>query len=137
MTTRTIAPDAHKPESQDKPITIGGKNLNLRFSLRAMIALKDHWKLSDDEDMQAKGATTGDQKVIDRLSNPTMEDFVVIVWAACRSHHPEMTLDDVLSLIDDGGIAGLRETLDSVIKAGAPPPQKKKAADKKTTKSRR
>lgn len=128
MTTRSTA--THKPESQDKPVKIGGKNLVLRFSMRAMLALKDQWKLADDADMTAEGAITGDQKAIARLSNPSMDDFVVIVWAACRTHHPDLTIEDVLALLDDGGLEGLKETLDSVVKAGAPPDMKKKAVAK-------
>jgi hypothetical protein len=114
----------HKAQSPDQPAKIGGKSLTLRFSLRAMLALKDKWKYVDDEP-GSKNARTADQKVIDRLTNPGFEDFVTILWAATRTHHPELTEEELLDLLDEGGVEGLKDTLNSVLEAGAPPDQGK------------
>lgn len=109
-----------KEQSPDQPIKVGGKSLVLRFSLRAMLALRDRWKYQDDEP-GTEGARTADQKVIDRLSDPGFEDFVTILWAATRSHHPELTEEELLDALDAGGVGGLKGVLESVIGAGAPP----------------
>ena len=116
---------APKPQSPDKPITVGGRPLTIRFSLRAMLALRDKWGYEDDEP-GTPNARTGDQKVLERLDNLGMKDFVTVLWAATRTHHPDLTEETLIDMMDEGGIDGLKATLDSVILASAPPDAKKK-----------
>lgn len=118
---------ARKAESPDQPVTVAGKKLVLRFSIRAMMALKDFWGLVDDDDLSADGALSADDKVQLKLGKPSMDDFVTIFWAATRSKHPELTREDVLELLDEGGLEGLQQVLANVTSAAAPRGSKKKA----------
>lgn len=113
-----------KSSSPDRTVKVGGKSLQLKFSIRAMIALQDRWGLSDDPDMAADGAKSATDKVQDRIAKAAMADFVTIVWAATRSKHPELTEEDVLEMLDEAGLEGLHETLSSVMSAATPPPPK-------------
>lgn len=115
-------PAAFKPSSQDRTISLGGRNLVIRFSVRAVMALRDAWKVVDDPD-EVEGALTADQKVYERLGKNTFDDFPTILWAATRTHHPELTLEDVISLLDEAGIEGLTE-LGDAMRASTPPEQK-------------
>lgn len=105
----------HKPASPDRQITIGERNLTIRFSLRAVLALQDLWKLENEEAVHA------------RLKKPEnqISDFVDIIWASTRSHHPELTRDEIMDLLDAAGIEGLGKAAQEAILAAIPPDEAK------------
>lgn len=101
-----------KPASQDKQITLGGKSLTLRFSARAVLALQDLWGLESEDEVMA------------RLKTPKskISDFVDLVWASLRTHHPEVSREEVLAMVDDSGLDGLAASAKDLIAASMPPP---------------
>lgn len=115
-----MAKPSQAPESIDVQALIGGRALVLRFSLRAVSALKDHWGLTSD-DPEENGAKGGDEKVNERVQRLQTEDCPTMIWAFCRKHHPELTLEEVYDLVDDNGLAGIPELLMKVVQAAAPP----------------
>lgn len=108
-----------KPASPDKQITIGGKSLTLRFSARAVMALQDLWGLETEEEVMA------------RLAKPKSKigDFVDVLWASFRTHHPELSREEVLEMIDAEGLDGLAASAQEVISAAMPPPNAGKPGD--------
>lgn len=131
MTTRKPE-SAIKPESLDVPFKYGDKNYVVRFSTRAFSALKDHWGLTSDP-FDAADFKSGDHKLGERLSHAQVEDIPIMFWAALRSNHPELTIEDVEELVDQFGVAKLQPMLAVVLAAAMPPAD---AAEKKTTASR-
>ncbi len=119
MSTRRTAEAKPQQESPDRTIKIGGKSYQLRFGIRAQSALKDHWGITPDP-IGVEGRKSGDQKLSERLGALEMEDTVTVVWAALRKHHPELTHEDVLDLLDSAGLDGLTETLTDLIGASTP-----------------
>lgn len=100
-----------KPSLQDVGVTIGGRSLTLRYSIRATLALKERWGLEHDREVQA------------RMAKPSMSDFIDIFWAGLRTHHPEITPDDVLGILDDAGADGMADAVAQALEAAAPPEQ--------------
>lgn len=68
---------------------------------------------------------------MDRLKKPgaKISDFVDILWASFRTHHPELSREEVLALVDDGGLDGLAKSAQEVISAAMPPPNAGKPGD--------
>lgn len=98
-----------QPSLQDVPIEIGGRSYLLRYSIKATLALKDRWKCESDREVQA------------RMAKATMEEFVDIFWAGLRTHHPEVTPEQVLDLLDDAGADGMTSAVTQALNAAAPP----------------
>ncbi len=110
---------------QDVPITLGGQQLTIRFSIRAMLLLKKRWGLTTEAEVE------------ERVQKAGLEEFIVILWAALQKHHPEVTEDQVLDWLDEGGsdaMEGVKEALEAsqapkspqtgqpAQKAASPPP---------------
>lgn len=94
---------------QDKSVTVGGRKLTVRYSLRATLFLKEQWKLEEDREVQARMARAG------------MSDFVDIFWAGLQTHHRELTRDQVLDLLDEEGMEGLAVVVTDAITDSAAP----------------
>lgn len=96
----------------DRQFTLGGETYTLRFSVRAMGALQDHFGLKSlnqvGERLQQLGADLG------------VEDLAAVLWAGLRSHHPEISKDDALGLLDDAGLDGLDSVVGEAFAAAAP-----------------
>jgi hypothetical protein len=96
---------------QDRQITAAGQTYTIRFGLKAILALQDEWGLEDEKAVEA------------RLGAATNRDFPTILWAALRTHHPELTPDAVLGWLDDAGIDGMQqvaEQLESAVEVAQP-----------------
>lgn len=115
-----------QPKSRDRQIKIGGKPYKIVFGYRASLALQDHWGLETDE------------ALFERLQKPQqkMRDFRDILWAALRTHHPEITVEDVTDMLDKEGVAGLAQSVQEAIAAAQPPADAKKKAPAKEAPSR-
>lgn len=117
----------HKPASPDRQLKIGGRDFTIRFSIRAVMALQDRWGLASEEEVQ------------ERLKNPKNKigDFVDILWASLRTHHPSVTPEDVMDLVDAAGLEDLAKAAQDAIVAAMPPAEAKprgpKAAAAETT----
>lgn len=103
-------------ESQDRQISLAGHTLTIRYSLKATLALKDAWGLASDNEIEA------------RMQSPGLDDFVTILWAGLRTHHPDVTREDVLDWADDAGLDGIQQAMGDAIdgasirpKPGGPP----------------
>ncbi|MAD98930.1 MAG: hypothetical protein CMB99_16510 [Flavobacteriaceae bacterium] len=114
---------AHK-NSADVPFSIAGQDFTLRFSLKAQLALKDRWGLEKDADVTA------------RLNALETEHVVDVLWAALRSHHPDMDHDDVVELLDDAEQDDFNDAMKQLLSASMPPAKEGGAGKKqKPTKS--
>lgn len=92
-----------RPQLADRQVTIGGSRFTLRFSVRAMAALQEHWGLPSFKAVGARMAELGDDLGVD--------DLVGILWAGLRTHHPDVTKEDVLDLVDAAGMDGLVDAM--------------------------
>ncbi len=104
--------------SADVPFKIGEVEYTLRFSLKAQLALKDQWGLEKDDDVQK------------RMQSLETGDVVDVLWAALRSHHPDVDRDAVIDLLDDAEQEDFEVAMASVI-SGAMPPRSEGASEKK------
>lgn len=108
-----------RPASAAQFITIGENTYTLTFSVVAMAALQDHYGL--------KSLTEVGEKLRE-MKNATLEDMVVMFWAALRRHHPDLTLQDAWALADDAGPAMLAQALIKAAAGATPAGLKGKAA---------
>jgi hypothetical protein len=117
---------AQKPKSKDRQITIGGKKLTIIFGFRASLALQDKWGCETDE------------ALFERMSAPKqkMSDFIDILWASCRTHHPDVTTDELIALIDEAGAEGVAEAVQQAISAAQVPSDAKKKPQAQSQTSR-
>ena len=106
-------------KAQDVPIRLGDRDLLLRYSYKATIALKELWGFESERDVQA------------RMAEGRMDDFKDILWAGLRSHHPELSVEAVVDLLDDAGAEGMTEAVDHAITAAAPPEGPRQGQGKK------
>lgn len=98
-----------KSQLQDVQIELGGRSLTLRFSVKATLALKERWGLETDREVQAK------------MAKASMSEFIDIVWAGLRTHHPEISHDDVMTFLDDAGADGLTDMVTRALEASSVP----------------
>lgn len=96
----------------DQQVRIGGKSYTLRFSVKALAALQEHWRLASFREVGDRLGGIGDAMGAD--------DLVGILWAGLRTHHAEIDKTDVLDLIDAAGMDGLVTAI-SVAIAGSLP----------------
>lgn len=132
MSSRKHDAPGPKPESLDYPFKYAGKNWVLRFSTRAFSRLKDHWGFVSDP-IGTADRKTGDQKLGERMEFAEVEDIPIMLWAAMRSNHPDVTIEDVEEMVDEYGAAPLQPVLARILAAAMPPAD---TAQKKTTPSR-
>jgi len=97
----------------DRQISVGEKSYTLRFSVRAMAALQEHFGLHNLNDTAAK--VYGLAK-----SGASLDDLVALLWAGLRTHHPAMSKQNVLDLVDDLGVDGLQLAIIEGLAAAAP-----------------
>jgi hypothetical protein len=100
-----------KPASADRTLVVGGRSYTLRFSIRAMAALQDHYDL---QSLDAVG------KKLQDTANISIDDMVAIMWAGLRTHHRDTTMEDALDILDELGMEGMQKTLGEAM-AGAMP----------------
>jgi len=115
-------------ESQDRQITLAGQSYTLRYSVRATLALKDKWGLGDDK--------ASEKEIERRMAQASLSDFVTIIWAGLRTHHPELSEDQVLGWLDDGGLDGLKVAMQDTIDAAAPRARPKRPPTGQGTRTR-
>lgn len=115
-----------KADSPDHEIELGGAKLQIRFSIRATMALKDRWGFKTESEVQ--------KRLVEISKEPQLENFIEILWAALRKWHPEMTYEDVLDLADMAGPNGLQVALERLmvaINASTPPSSAAETGKKK------
>lgn len=98
----------------DVPLVLQGQTFQMRFGVRALLALKRHWKLESQEEVQAAIAS----------KSRDLETMVDVIWAALQTHHRDMTNEDVLDLIDGEDLGIAAERLAEAMKAAGPPEPK-------------
>jgi hypothetical protein len=87
------------------------------------MALRDRWGITDDP-AEVQDRKSADQKLAERLENPSLEDFITCVWAATRTYQPELTEEEVLDMVDRAGLegmSGLKAQMGLTIQASRPP----------------
>jgi hypothetical protein len=109
-----------KPASADRQLVVGDRSYTLRFSLRAMAALQDHFGLSS---LDAVGRKLQDAE------NLGVNDMAALLWAGLRTHHRDTTVDDALDILDDIGMEGMQEALGLAMQGAMPEAEAAAAAD--------
>jgi len=92
----------------DRQIVALGRSWTLRFSLKALGALQEHFGLETLDGLQAAMA---------RLS---AADVAAILWAGLRSHHPEVTQQQALDMADEIGLDAALEVIGAGFSASMP-----------------
>ena len=95
----------------DHHFECGGKSYTLRFSVKAMLALQEHWGLKSLQDL----SDFLNQKTI--LQIP---DMAAIMWASLRRYHQNISKDEAMNLIDDLGIEATNKIIDDLLRASNP-----------------
>jgi len=101
---------------QDRQITLDGVTYSLRYSVKATIALQEAWGAESIQAAEGRLA-----EAMKPGAAVDIADFVTIIWAGMRTHHPEMTPEQVLDLLDDGGLEGLERNMREAVEAGSAP----------------
>lgn len=116
------APDGVQPATghlQDKQATFKGKAYTFRFSFLAVAALKEAWGIAWHDDAE----------VISRALGGAITDVPVMLWALTRSHHPDLTREEIAKLCDDEGLTkelgDFARVANETIRAGWGAPKKK------------
>lgn len=92
----------------DRQVEVGGKVYTLRFSIKAMAALQEHFQLPSLNDLQGAMAKVG------------AGDVAGVIWAGLRTHHPEVTKDQAMEIADDLGLEGAMQLLNDGFGAAMP-----------------
>lgn len=87
----------HKAAVTERPIKLNGVVYRLRFDFLALAALEDHYGRPATE--IAAGFVTVDPVTKKATSNVRIRDLQAIIWAGMRRHHPEVSVDGVLDLM--------------------------------------
>jgi hypothetical protein len=85
-----------RPASPDVQIIIDGQPYTLRFSMCAHVTLQDYYDDATFEEVAARLQT--------KLK---ARDVVAFSWAGMRTHHPDLTWDDALHLVDKYGMQAM------------------------------
>lgn len=99
----------------DRPFQVGNKTYTMRFSVRALAALQDHYGLNSLEEIGERLADT---------SKMSVKDLCAIVWAGLRTHHPETSMEDVMGIMDDLTLDRVKEMVASGFAAASPPEER-------------
>jgi len=100
-----------KAASADRQLVVGDCSYTLRFSLRAMAALQDHFGLTS---LDAVGLKLQD------TANLGVNDMAAMLWAGLRTHHRDTTLDEALGILDELGLEGMEAALGPAMQAAMP-----------------
>lgn len=100
-----------KPASADRQIEIGEESYTLRFSVRAMAALQDHYQLSS---LTAVGEKLSDG------DNLSINDMVAMLWAGLRTHHADVTFEQATDILDDMGLENMQSVLGEALQGAMP-----------------
>lgn len=117
----TEASDGTPPQSPDvlldPEVEIGGTLYRLKFSVLAMMALKDRWLIQDDD------------AVLRRAIKGNVTDIPALFHALTRTHNPELSYSQAMKLLDAAGIDatyGYGRPMAHAIGIGLPKPSKGK-----------
>jgi hypothetical protein len=99
-------------------IEINGTNYRLSFSVIALAALQDHWKLKDVDAVMAR---------MNELKSGRVADLAVLFWASLQRFHPEVTPDEALALADDAGLLRIMAAIRVAGLGSSPPPAARRA----------
>lgn len=80
----------------DRPITVNGRTYTFRFKTKEAMALQKHFAVN--------GKVPSVPDLVNRaLVEESIEHAVALLWAGFRTHHPELTMDDVVAIFDEIG----------------------------------
>lgn len=110
------------PASADRQLVVGDRVFTLRYSVRAMAAMQEHFGL--DNLTQTAARVYGLAS-----AGANIDDLVALLWAGLRTHHPEITKAEVLNTVDDMGLDWLQVAIAEGLMAAAPEPAKARSRD--------
>lgn len=97
--------------SIERQISVAGKSYTLKYSARAFAALQDHYGLKS---MKAVQERLGDAEQFG------IDDMVAVIWAGLRTHHRDVSKDDVLGMIDELGLEQAGAAIGAAFAGAAP-----------------
>lgn len=105
-------------QSIDRQTKIAGRDYTLRFSWKAVAALGDLWGCKTPDETLTKLGEMQKQKNLDIKSGADL------LWASLRTHHAEISRDQIDDMIDEHGVFDFPAIVAdlSVAIAGAQPP---------------
>ncbi len=96
----------------DKGFSVNGKSYTLRFSIRAMAALQEHYGLGSLEEVGHR---------LQQAKTISVEDLTAIVWAGLQTHQRGITMEETLDLVDAIGLTKVQELVNTGFAAAAAP----------------
>lgn len=111
-------PSQGKIRTPDVPVEFDGAPYTMRFSTRATMALMDLWKIEDQRELQAEMQKRGS----------TMRGMIEVIWASLQTHHRDLEVDDVLTLLDGTDLGATMEKVTEAISRAVPEAPKAPAA---------
>lgn len=95
------------PHKGDVPLNVAGKQYTLRYSHKALVLLED--KL--DRGLVQIMRDVESWKI--HPENMRLGTIAALLWAGLQSHHPSMTLDETIDMLDDfeGGTVAVIELI--------------------------
>lgn len=100
----------------DKLVKIAGETYTLRFSVRAMQAFREAFKVDTDGEVGA------------RVMNPTVAELPVYLYGLTRTFHPELTQAECAELADASNMMDLGAACGDAFRAHSAPREKKSPA---------
>lgn len=100
-----------RPASADHAVTLGGRAYTLRYSIKAMVALQDHFGLRSVSEV---GRRLVDAEAFGAL------DVVAVVHAGLRTHHPDVTVEALTDLLDEIGLDATQAAIGMAFAAATP-----------------
>ena len=100
----------------DKGFQVNGTMYTMRFSIRAMAALQEHYELASLEEVGER---------LQKSRSISIQDLTAVLWAGLQTHHRGITKDEVLDLIDEMGLPRIQELINSAFGAASVEQSKK------------
>lgn len=98
------------PSQGDEP----AQRFILTLKTRGLIALQRRFTAGD--------AIASTQEIFEKAASGSLEHVVAIMWASFQKYHPEVTVDQVIDMVDIIGLEALDRQLQSLSDSTTPDP---------------
>lgn len=107
--------EPRQPALTEHTFKANGKEYRLRYSVRAIATLQDHYELDSLD-------AVGDHlKELGKTGKIGVKDLQAILYAGLRAHHREVDMEEVLDIMDEIGLEASQTMIGSTFTAASPP----------------